>query len=434
MEEREQSLRESQERYRSFVEQSTEGIWRFELENPVPTSVAPEEQVERFYRDGYLAECNDAIARMYGYTHSEEIVGARLEDLFPLSISENVEYLRAFIRYNYQLADAEFQQVHSRGNTKHFLSNLTGIVEDGALVQVWGTQLKITEHKRREEALQISEARFRAMIEQSPLSIQILSPDGRTLQVNRAWEELWGVTLEDIAGYNLLEDQQLVAKDIMPYIQRGFAGEPTSIPTIMYDPDETIPGLSSHEEPKRWVKAFIYPVKDEAGNVHEVILMHEDITERKQAEEVRARLAAIVESSKDAIIGKTLEGKITNWNRGAQNIYGYSTEEVIGKPINILVPSDRPDEIPKILQRLRRGEAINHYETVRITKDGRWLDVSLTISPIKDALGNIIGASTIARDITERKQAEEALRQSELLYHTLIEQATENIFLVDVET
>jgi signal transduction histidine kinase len=131
----------------------------------------------------------------------------------------------------------------------------------------------------------LSEARFRAMIEQSPLSIQVLSPDGQTLQVNRAWEELWGVTLQDIAGYNLLEDQQLVAKGLMPYIRRGFEGEPTLIPAAAYDPDETIPGLTSHEEPKRWVRAFIYPIKDENENVREVILMHEDITERKQAEE-----------------------------------------------------------------------------------------------------------------------------------------------------
>ena len=288
--------------------------------------------------------------------------------------------------------------------------------------------------EERERKLRESEERYRSFIEQSPLCIHILSPDGRTLQVNRAWEELWGVTLDDIAGYNLLEDQQLVAKGIMPYVQRGFAGEPTPIPPIMYDPNETIPGLTSREEPKRWVSAFIYPVRDEAGNVREVILMHDDITEHKQAEEVRARLAAIVESSDDAIIGKTLEAIITNWNRGAQRIYGYSAEEVVGKPINILVPPDRPDEIPKIMEKLRRGEAINHYETVRVTKDGRRLDISLTISPIREPSGNIVGASTIARDITESKRAEEALKQSELLYHTLIEQATENIFLVDTET
>jgi len=285
LEERARGLLESEERYRSFIEQSTEGMWRFELEDPVPTDLTPDEQVDCFYRHGYLAECNDAMARMYGYARAEEIVGARLGDLLPSFIPENVEYLKAFVHSGYQLTDAESQEVDRHGDTKYFLNNVTGIVENEPLLRVWGTQRDISERKRWEEALQMSETRFRTMIEQPPLSIQILSPDGRRLQVNGAWQELWGVTLDDIAGYNLLEDQQLVAKGIMPYIQRGFAGEPTPIPPIMYDPDETIPGLSSYEEPKRWVRAFIYPVKDEAGNVREVVLMHEDVTERKQAEE-----------------------------------------------------------------------------------------------------------------------------------------------------
>src|SRR5919202_2803001 len=175
------------------------------------------------------------------------------------------------------------------------------------------------------------------------------------------------------------------------------------------------------------------PVLDEEGRVRFAVNIFRDMTGLKHAEEVRVRLAAIVESSEDAIIGKTLEGTITDWNRGAQKIYGYSAEEVVGKPIDILVPPERPDEIPKIMERLRRGEVIDHYETVRVTKDGRRLDISLTISPIRDPSGNIMGASTIARDITERKRAEEALKQSELLYHAVIEQATENIVLVDIE-
>src|ERR671926_478487 len=252
------SLRESEERYERFIEQSTEGIWRFD-------------------RHAYLAECNYAMARMYGFSRPEELVGVRLGDLLPRSVPENVEYLRAFIRSGYRLTDAESQEVDRYGETKYFSNNLTGIVEEGFLVRAWGTQ--------------------------------------------------------------------------------------------------------------------------------------RDITERKQAEEVRARLAAIVESSDDVIIGKTLDGIITSWNLGAQKIYGYSSEEVVGKPINILVPPDRPDEIPRIMEKLRRGEAIDHYETVRITKDRRLLDVSLTISPIKDSSGNIVGASTIARDITERKRTEEALRE-----------------------
>ena len=131
------------------------------------------------------------------------------------------------------------------------------------------------------------------------------------------------------------------------------------------------------------------------------------------AEEKLSFLASIVESSDDAIIGKTLDGIILSWNPGAQRIYGYSADEVIGKHISILVPPDRPDEIPQILERLRKGERIDHFETVRMRKDGKWIDISLTISPIKVATGRIIGASTIARDITERKRMEEELRQQQ---------------------
>jgi PAS domain S-box-containing protein len=299
-EENKRSVRESEERYRSFIEHSTEGIWRFELEEPVPINLAPNEQIERFYRHCYLAECNNVMARMYGYSRAEEIVGARLNDLLSSSIPENIQYLRDFVLSGYRLTDAESQEVDRYGRTKYFLNDLTGIVENECLLRVWGTQ--------------------------------------------------------------------------------------------------------------------------------------RDITERKQAEEVRARLAAIVESSEDAIIAKTLDGIITDWNRGAKKIYGYSAQEVLGEPINILVPPDRPNEIPMILERLRRGEAIEHYETVRVTKDGRRLDISLTISPIRNSAGKIVGASTIARNITERKRAEEALKESERLYRTVIEQATENIFLVDAET
>ena len=137
-----------------------------------------------------------------------------------------------------------------------------------------------------------------------------------------------------------------------------------------------------------------------------------DITERKRAEEARASLAAIVESSEDAIISKTLDGTIVSWNRGAERLYGYTAEEVVGKPLSILLPPDRADDLPGIFERLRRGERISHFETVRLHKDGSRIDVSLTISAIKNEDGQIIGASKIARDITERKRAEKDLHES----------------------
>src|SRR5829696_9720805 len=166
-EQRERGVRESEERYRSFVEQSTESIWRFELKEPCPIDLATDEQVERLYRHGYLAECNDAMARMYGYTQAEEIVGARLGDLLPSSIPENVQYLKDFVRSGYRLADTESQEVDRHGDTKYFLNNLIGIVENGSLMRAWGTQRDITERKQAEEELRESEERFRGTFEQA---------------------------------------------------------------------------------------------------------------------------------------------------------------------------------------------------------------------------------------------------------------------------
>jgi PAS domain S-box-containing protein len=162
---------------------------------------------------------------------------------------------------------------------------------------------------------------------------------------------------------------------------------------------------------ERWSIVKAMPVFDAGGRVRMAVNIFRDVTERRRAEEERARLASIVESSDDAILSKTLDGTITSWNKGAERIYGYSAEETVGRPISMLVPPDRPDEIPRILESLRRGEKIDNFETVRVTKDGRRLDISLTVSPITNSSGDIVGASTIARDITERKRAEEALRQ-----------------------
>ena len=144
-----------------------------------------------------------------------------------------------------------------------------------------------------------------------------------------------------------------------------------------------------------------------------ILLSFHDVTMRKEAEAANARLSAIVQSSEDAILSKDLDGIITSWNQGAERIFGYTSDETIGKPITILIPADRADEEPAILERVRRGERIDHFETVRRRKDGSLVDISLTISPIIDERGAIIGASKIARDITQRKRAEEALRAAD---------------------
>lgn len=142
-------------------------------------------------------------------------------------------------------------------------------------------------------------------------------------------------------------------------------------------------------------------------------------------------LLAIIESSDDAIVGKDLNGTIVTWNRGAERLYGYSADEVRGRSIALLIPEDRAGELATILDRVRAGQSIEHFETIRRTKDGRSVDVSLTVSPVRDADGYVVGAATIARDITALKQAERALRTSELRWRSIIESAVDGIVVID---
>jgi PAS domain S-box-containing protein len=163
----------------------------------------------------------------------------------------------------------------------------------------------------------------------------------------------------------------------------------------------------------KYIHTVGHPVLNASGELVQFVGSSTDITERKRAEQVTRLLAAIVESSHDAIVSKSLNGVITSWNKGAERLFGYSAEEAVGQNITLIIPPERRHEERTIVEQLTRGERVDNFETVRMHKDGTLLDVSLTISPMKDASGRVVGASKLARDITERKRAEEALRQAQ---------------------
>src|SRR5215210_5870719 len=271
------------------------------------------------------------------------------------------------------------------------------------------------ERRRAEEELKVSETRFRLMIEQSPLSIQIFSPDGRTVRVNRAWERLWGVTLDQIPGYNVLQDEQLVEKGIMPYIEQGFAGRAVAIPPIRYEPDESI--LSVSDVAHRWVQAFIYPVIDAGENIQEVVLVHEDITDRREAEEERRRAEekyrSIFENAVEGIFQTTVEGRILTANPAMARMFGYESPEELLEAISdigdqLYIDPERREEFYRLA--LRDG-FVSGFEIQMLRKDGKPVWVSVNARAVYDAAGDMAGYEGTVEDITQRKRAEEALRE-----------------------
>ncbi|HSE31775.1 MAG TPA: PAS domain S-box protein [Pyrinomonadaceae bacterium] len=268
--------------------------------------------------------------------------------------------------------------------------------------RLYEVDLGIANRERREtlQALRASRARISRILESITDLYFSIDKEWRFVDINRQAELRFGKTRDELIG---------------KVIWKLF---PTSADSPLYESflkanEKNVP---VHSEvawtafPNTWFEAHLYP--SQSG----LSVYLRDITERKDAEASRRFLASIVESSEDAIVSKDLNGIISTWNRGAQQLFGYTADEVIGKPITILIPEGRFNEEPAILSRIRSGRAVEHYETKRKRKDGTLIDISLSVSPIRDESGVIIAAAKIARNITEQKRAQEAIQfQASLL-------------------
>ncbi|PWU01130.1 MAG: hypothetical protein C5B51_23645, partial [Terriglobia bacterium] len=286
------------------------------------------------------------------------------------------------------------------------------------------------------ESVDARTALLAAVVDSSEDAIVAKTPEGVITSWNRGAERIYGYSATEAIGkpISMLAHKDR-ADDMDGILERLRNGERVEhYETVRLRKD----GRSID------ISLTVSPIYDSTGKLIGASSIARDITERKRAEEklraanqsIDARtalLASIVDSSDDAIIAKTPEGIITSWNRGAELVYGYSANEIIGKPVSILTQPDRPDEMEGILARIRSSERVEHYETSRLRKDGKAIAISLTVSPIYDSTGTLIGVSSIARDITERKRSDERLRAASLYARSLIEASLDPLVTISPE-
>jgi PAS domain S-box-containing protein len=342
---------------------------------------------------------NKAYANWFD-VNSSEIIGKSAEEFLGKTNYEQIEHhineaLRGNqihfedeILYNRQHHIVEVDYLPQRNETGE-VTGFIGIFNDA-------TERKIAEEES---------AKLAAIVQSSDDAIVGKRLDGIITSWNDAAERIFGFSADEMIGASITTIIPPDRLDEEPkIIQRIIKGE-----------------RIEHFETERMTKdgrtinvsLTISPVKNKSGKIIGVSKIARDITKQKKADEATAKLAAIIESSDDAIISKTLDGIITSWNNAAERLFGYKEEEMIGQSIRKLIPHDRISEEEEMLSRLRKGERIQHFETKRMTRDGKLLDISLTTSPIKDSNGKITGASKIARDITQQKEAERLMRENE---------------------
>jgi two-component system cell cycle sensor histidine kinase/response regulator CckA len=355
---------------------------------------------------GIILTWNKGAQYLYGYT-AEEIIGQPITTIVPEHLHEETRQFLCQIAAGKSATRDDTVRRRKDGSLVQVSLVISPVRDpEGHIIGASTTAHDITERKRAETALRekehiLSESQRIACVGSWTYSLTgKITWSGELYRIYGVTPATFTPTPESFLDLIVSEDRPAMQR----WIAACVAGErPNDLEFRRMLPDGTVRIITSRGELQR----------DDADRPIQVVGTAQDITERKQAEALREHLAALVVSSEDGIISKSLDGTITAWNSGAEKLFGYSSSEVIGKPILVLLPPDRVNEEYEILARIRRGERVDHFETIRIRKDGEAIDVSVTISPIRNGTGTIIGASKIARDITPRKRLEAQLRQAQ---------------------
>jgi PAS domain S-box-containing protein len=374
-------------RYQSYIEQSSEAVWRYELREPVSIYLQEDEIIEHIHRHAYLAECNNRFAEMYQFSDSTQLLSTSLEVIFDFSRPENIDYLRTFIRNNYTWIDAERKFIDAHNNTFYFSSNLIGIVEDGFLKGGWGTQRNITEKKKIELELKESEDRFRELADTAPAMIWICDENNKTTYVNRSWIEFTGLDLtnkvtEDWAAIIHPEDREQTIQAC-----RNAAAQKEAV-TVTYR-------LLDQQGKYKWVVDTSTPRLTEAGKFIGYIGSLIDITDQKEKEEQLRYQSTLFENVSDIVVTTDLNFVVKSWNKVAEEYYGFTRSEAAGKRIDDLlafnyIGATQQDALQDLLTKGKwSGEVL--FENQQSEKRYLWQ----TVAFVYDDAGEKVGVMAV---------------------------------------
>lgn len=273
----------------------------------------------------------------------------------------------------------------------------TNLIADQNIGAVVVTCKDIRKSRQTEDKLRLSEARFRALFTQSPLSIQIFTPDGYSLEVNHAWEAMWNSKADEVKGYNILKDEQLIAQGVMSLIRQGFEGKVIETPIVMYDP-----GKIGKNGRVRYAKAFVFPVTDDKGNITQIVLKHIDLTDLVESQE---NYKVLTDTSPDGIMVLNEKGEITYINPALDNMFANPLHTVFGSRFDKYLTRESVPAAEKLFSALTKGEVVKDTELQAIHHDGHTFPIEVSASPlIKN--GHFRGIECVIRDVSERKKIE----------------------------
>jgi PAS domain S-box-containing protein len=397
-------LEESEERYRAFIGNSSEAIWRFELDEPIPVELPPHEQLEMVYRSAYLAECNDAMARMYGYERSDQVIGKRIADLITRADLEHLEFFRALKTCGYRLTDVETRAVDTHGKTKYFLNNLMAIRNDGAIVRFWGTSRDVTAQEEASEVIRENEQRLRRITEATQDALWDID-----VKTNRLW---WSEGAKRLFGRSPVE--------LQIGIEDWYSGiHPDDVDRVHAKFDAFLHGADTE-----WVDEYRFRRADgiyvdiydqgrkffDGGVLRWIGGAMVDITKRKQAEEAlresEERFAKAFKASPDAlVISRISDGVFIEVNESFAALTGYPRDELIGKSSITLDLFGNTEDRKRAVEIMKEQNRVHDFQFTMKRKSGELRLMTFSAEPVQ-----IRGEQcwlTIGHDITEQKRIEE---------------------------